>query len=312
MKYEPLDKSAIKTYSIKDRKSKVSVEDFAKLPERGGSVKAFLEGLPGMLGANDLRAVAAAVAKAHGEGKTIALGMGGHVVKVGLAPLIIELMKRGVIGAIAMNGSCVVHDFESAFNGTTSEDVDAEIGGGAFGMAEETGTLLNEAINNNRDLGLGRAVGEMINSCDFPYKDLSILAAGARLDIPVTVHVAMGTDILHIHRNMDGEATGAATIKDFDTFSSVVATLEGGLYINLGSAVLLPEVFLKALTLVRNIGHTVEKFTTVNMDFIQHYRPMTNVVRRPTQNGGKGYALTGHHEIMFPLLYAAIIENIEN
>lgn len=311
MKFKPISTRGLKTYSIKDRKSKVSVDEFARVP-KGGSFSEFLSGLPDILAAKDLKAVASSIASVHRDNRTVALGMGAHVIKVGLAPLIIDLMERGVITSIAMNGACVVHDFESAFAGCTSEDVDAELGSGAFGMAEETGKLLNRAIRKNGpQKGLGRAVGEMINASRFPYKATSIIAAGARLDVPVTVHVALGTDILHIHPQMDGAATGAASITDFRLFSSVVATLARGIFVNVGSAVIIPEVFLKALTLVRNLGHEVKDFSTVNMDFIQHYRPLTNVVRRPTMGGaGKGYRLTGHHEIMVPLLYWAILEEL--
>ncbi len=308
-KFKPISSKGLKTYSIRDRSSKVKVEDFAGLPRKGGSFGDFLSTLPGILAAKDFREVVKAISTAHGSGKTVALGMGAHVIKVGLGPLIIDLVERGVIDSIAMNGACVVHDFETAFAGCTSEDVDRELMSGSFGMAEETGLILNRAIKKGAKTGLGRAVGDMIDRSRFPYKDKSILAAGARRGIPVTVHVALGTDILHIHPQMDAAATGEASMRDFRLFSSVVASLEGGVYINIGSAVILPEVFLKALTLVRNLGHRVENFSTVNMDFIQHYRPLTNVVRRPTEGGtGKGYGLTGHHEIMVPLLYAALIE----
>jgi len=311
MKFKPISSRGLKTYSIKDRKSKVSVDDFARLP-KDGSFSDFLSCLPSILAAKDLLDIASSIASVHKKGGTVGLGMGAHVIKVGLAPLIIDLMERGVVTSIAMNGACVVHDFESAYAGCTSEDVDAELGSGAFGMAEETGKFLNRAIKKNGPKkGLGRAVGEMINASRFPYKDTSIIAAGARLDIPVTVHVAIGTDILHIHPQMDGAATGAASTTDFRIFSSVVSTLAEGIFVNIGSAVIIPEVFLKALTLVRNLGHDVKNFSTVNMDFIQHYRPLTNVVRRPTMGGaGKGYRLTGHHEIMVPLLYRAIMENL--
>ena len=312
MKFKPLDAKNIKTYSIKERKSKVTVDDFAACPNKGGSVSDFLGGLPNILGAGDLKEVAARIVAAHKGAKTVALGMGAHVIKVGLGPIIIEMMERGIVSAVAMNGACIVHDFEMAFIGCTSEDVDSELLEGRFGMAEETGSILNGAINSGAGKGLGRAIGDMINTSDFPYKEKSILAAGARLDIPVTVHVAVGTDIVHIHPSVDGAATGEATLKDFQLFSGIVSTLQDGVYLNVGSAVLLPEVFLKALTLARNLGHKVEDFTTVNMDFIQHYRPVTNVVRRPVKGGaGKGFSLTGHHEIMVPLLYAAIIEGLD-
>ncbi len=308
-KFKPISSRGLKTYSIRERKSKVNVEDFAGLPSKGGGFRDFLDTLPGILAAKDFREIVRTVAAAHKNNNTVALGMGAHVIKVGLGPLIIDLIERGVIDSIAMNGACVIHDFETAYAGCTSEDVDKELMSGSFGMAEETGRILNQAIKGGVKKGLGRAVGEMIERSRFPYKDKSILAAGVRRGIPVTVHVALGTDILHIHPQMDGGATGEASMRDFKLFSSVVASLEGGIYINIGSAVILPEVFLKALTLVRNLGHRVENFTTVNMDFIQHYRPLTNVVRRPTEGGtGKGYRLTGHHEIMVPLLYAALIE----
>ncbi len=310
MKFKPLSSKGLRTYSIKDRASKVKVEDFASLPPPGLSFGDFLESLPNILAAKDFKSVVSAVLTAHRNKKTVALGIGAHVIKVGLSPLIIDLMDRGVVSSVAMNGAGVVHDFEVAFAGVTSEDVDKELGGGAFGMAEETGRLLNRAIKKGARTGLGRAVGEMIVKSNFPNRDKSILAAGFRLGIPVTVHVALGTDILHIHPSMDGAATGAASLYDFKLFASVVASLEGGVYLNIGSAVILPEVFLKALTLARNLGHRVEEFTTVNMDFLQHYRPLTNVVRRPTLGGGAGFRLTGHHEIMVPLLYAAIMEGL--
>ena len=312
-KFRPLSTKGVKTYSLKGRKSKVSASDAARLVVKGGAFADFTESLPNILGARTLAEVTDAIVKAHKRGKTVSLAMGAHVIKTGLGPIVIDLMERGIVNAVAMNGACIVHDFELAYGGFTSEDVDSEIGGGRFGMAEEPGSLLNGAIKRGvkKGLGIGRSVGEMIHRSRYPHKDLSILAAGARLDVPITVHVAIGTDILHIHPSMGGAATGEGSQRDFMLFSSVVSTLRGGVHINLGSAVIMPEVFLKALTLARNLGHKVTNFTTVNMDFIQHYRPVTNVVRRPTQaKGSKGYALTGHHEIMVPLLYAAIIEKL--
>lgn len=310
MKFKPLSSKGLKTYSIKDRASKVSVSDFAGILPKGGTLKGFLDKLPDILAARSLRAIASAMAAAHRGKKTVAVGMGAHVIKCGLSPLIIDLMEQGVVNAVAMNGACVVHDFETAYAGCTSEDVDKELKTGAFGMAEETGSILNRAIKKGAKKGLGRAVGEMMARSKFPHRDKSILAAGARLGIPVTVHVALGTDILHIHPQMDGAATGDASMRDFQLFAGVVSTLKHGVYLNIGSAVILPEVFLKAVTLARNLGHDVSGFTTVNMDFIQQYRPLTNVVRRPTAGAGAGYSLTGHHEIMVPLLYAAVIEAI--
>lgn len=312
MKFKPISSSKLKTYSLKTRKSKVKVNDFAKPFGKEKSFRDFLNSLPNALAADNLRQVASSVVVAYKNKKAVIVGMGAHVIKVGLSPVIIDLMERGIINAVAMNGACIVHDFEIAYAGMTSEDVDAEIGKGEFGMSEETGKLLNNAIKRGvkKGWGIGKSVGQMIHSSKYPYKDLSILAAGARLGVPVTVHVAIGTDIIHIHPQMDGKATGEGSHIDFKLFTGVVANLEGGAYLNIGSAVLLPEVFLKALTLVRNLGYTVERFTTVNMDFIQHYRPLTNVVRRPTKQGGKGYTITGHHEIMVPLLAGMIKEGL--
>ena len=310
--FKPISIKGIKTYSLRTRKSKVSVSDFAKPFDKGGAFEDFLNSLPNILAAQNLKQIASTVVAAHKNNKVVAVGIGAHVIKVGLSPVIIDLMERGIINAVAMNGACIVHDFEIAYAGMTSEDVDAEIGKGEFGMANETGEVLNRAIKKGvkKGWGIGRSVGEFIKNSKYPYKDLSILAAGARLGIPVTVHVAIGTDIIHVHPQMDGKATGEGSQRDFKLFAGIVANLEGGVYINIGSAVLLPEVFLKALTLVRNLGYKVRNFTTVNMDFIQHYRPLTNVVRRPTKEGGRGYTLTGHHEIMVPLLAGMIKEEL--
>lgn len=312
MDFKPISSSKLKTYPLNTRKSKVGVKDFARPLRQSPAFKDFLNSLPNILAAENLAQIASSIVSAHKNGKIVAAGIGAHVIKVGLSPVIIDLMETGIINAVAMNGACIVHDFETAFAGMTSEDVDAEIGKGGFGMSEETGRLLNNAIKSGakKAWGIGRSVGDMIHNSKYPHKDLSILAAGARLGVPVTVHVAIGTDIIHIHPQMDGGATGEGSQMDFKLFAGVVANLEGGVYLNIGSAVLLPEVFLKALTLVRNLGHKVERFTTVNMDFIQRYRPLTNVVRRPTKEGGRGYALTGHHEIMVPLLAAAIKDGL--
>ncbi len=238
--------------------------------------------------------------------------MGAHVIKVGLNPVVIDLMERGIITAVAMNGAGIIHDFEIAMTGRTSEDVSVSIGNGAFGMARETCDFLCDAIKRagEKSQGLGEAVGLAILEKNLPFMDKSILAAGARLGIPVTVHVAIGTDIIHMHPGFDPEAAGGASHRDFKIFASVVATLEEGVYMNVGSAVILPEVFLKAITLVRNLGNKVDNFTTVNMDFIQQYRPMVNVVNRPTARGGAGINLVGHHEIMLPLIAAGVIEQI--
>jgi hypothetical protein len=306
-----IDTSRIKTYSVKGRESKVQTGDFATPHQKGASFKDFFSSLPDILASRNFKDVVAAIVQARKDKRPVMLGMGAHAIKVGLNPVIIDLMERGIITSLSLNGAGIIHDFELALIGRTSEDVDKEILTGAFGMAEETGSMLNRAIKSaGPEEGIGAAVGRMIQNGDFPYKGKSLLAAGRRLEIPVTVHVAIGTDIIHMHPSFDGRATGEAAQRDFLAFCSLVSDIEGGVYINLGSAVLLPEIFLKAVTLCRNLGHSLHHFTTVNMDFVQHYRPNTNVVRRPTQGGGRGFALTGHHEIMLPLLAAAIIEEL--
>jgi hypothetical protein len=312
-KYDPVDLSSLKTYSIADRKSKVSFEDLARPWNTGGSFSSFLASLPNILAAGELREVVASLAAAARDRKTVMIAMGAHVIKVGLSPILIDLMNRGIVSALALNGAGIIHDFELAYAGKTSEDVAASLGTGDFGMAKETGEFLGEAVrrSHSENTGLGKAVGRLILEKDLPHNDSSLLAAAAALDIPATVHVAFGTDILHMHPGFDPAKAGAATHLDFRTFASVVSTLENGVYMNVGSAVLLPEVFLKALTLVRNLGHRVENFTAVNMDFIRHYRPMTNVVNRPTASGGKGYNLVGCHEIMLPLIAAGVLEELE-
>jgi len=306
-----IDTSRIKTYSINGRESKVRTGDFSKPHKKGASFKDFVSSLPNILASGHFKDVVAAVVQARKDKRPVMLGMGAHAIKVGLNPVISDLMERGIITSLSLNGAGIIHDFEIALIGKTSEDVDKEILSGAFGMAEETGSMLNQAIKSAGPTeGIGAAVGRMIQNGDFPFKEKSLLAAGCRLEVPVTVHVAIGTDIIHMHPSFDGRATGEAAHRDFLTFCSLVSDLEGGVYINLGSAVLLPEIFLKAVTLCRNLGHSLQHFTSVNMDFVQHYRPNTNVVRRPTQGGGQGFALTGHHEIMLPLLAAAIIESM--
>jgi hypothetical protein len=310
---QPLSLDGVKTYPLASRKSLVKVEDFARPVLPRSSFKKFLNSLPDFLAAKDFREVVARVGKAHARAKPVILGMGAHPIKVGLSPLIIHLMEKKILQGVALNGAGIIHDFEIALAGRTSEDVASEIGEGSFGMAEETGRMINEAINGGREKGwgIGRSVGEMIRKSGFPHRGLSILAAGIRLGIPVTVHVAVGTDIIHMHPQARGAAIGEGSHLDFRLFAALVSRLEGGVYLNLGSAVILPEVFLKALTLVRNQGYRAKHFTTVNMDFIPHYRPLTNVVRRPTLEGGRGFHLTGHHEIMFPLLCAAVLEEIQ-
>jgi hypothetical protein len=305
----PLDLSKVRTYPLRARRSMVRTPLIATPPRPGMRVADFLAGLPDILAAKDLRTVARQIAARHRAGKRIVLGMGAHPIKVGLGPLIIDWMKRGILAGVAVNGAAIIHDFELAYAGETSEDVAANLADGRFGMAEETGRFLNEAITRaTPDEGLGAAVGAAIVRARLPHARLSILATGARLGIPVTVHVAVGTDIIHMHPSADGAAIGAASLRDFRLFAAVVAGLGGGVFINLGSAVLIPEVFVKALNLARNVGKRVGNLVTVDMDFIRHYRPQMNVLRRPTAGSGQGYHFTGHHEIMFPLLCAAVYE----
>jgi hypothetical protein len=312
-KMEPLSLKDIKTYSLKDRHSKVSHQDFGCAWEVGGSLREFLKRLPAILAGADLREVVAAWVKAHRQGRQVLLGMGAHPLKVGLGPILLDLVKKGLLTGVAVNGAGIIHDTEIAMVGATSEEVDQDLGCGRFGMAEETAEFLNAAISwgAKEGLGLGEAVGQRLMASDFPYKHLSLVAAAAELQVPLTVHVAVGTDIIHLHPSVDPEALGATTHRDFRLFAALVSLLEEGVYLNLGSAVIMPEVFLKALTLARNLGHQVSPLTTVNLDFIQHYRTLTNVVRRPTAHGGKGYALTGHHELLFPLLAAWVLEELE-
>ncbi|MFP3868328.1 MAG: hypothetical protein ACLFUU_09220 [Desulfobacteraceae bacterium] len=309
-KIPPLSLEGVQTYSLKARPSKVSHQDFGQPWTQGQSFKNFIEKLPHILAAAELQELAATWVQARRQGHLVLLGFGAHVLKVGLSPVIIDLMRRGLLGGLALNGAGIIHDAEIAMVGRTSEDVGQELGSGRFGMAEETATFLNAAINwgGAQGLGLGETVGRRLLEAGWPFNHLSVLARAAELEVPVTVHVALGTDIIHMHPSVDGAAVGAASHRDFRLFAALVSRLAGGLYINLGSAVVLPEVFLKALSLARNLGHRVEPLTTANLDFIQHYRPLTNVVRRPTQPQGKGYALTGHHEIMFPLLAALVVE----
>jgi hypothetical protein len=310
---EPIDLSGLRTYSLYERPSKVTVADFAKPVTAGLSVSEFLDCLPNQLAASDLKALTRAVCRAFRDGRMVLLAMGAHVIKVGLNPVLIGLMERRVLSGIALNGAGIIHDSEIAMAGKTSEDVASVLGEGAFGAARETGEFLNAAIREaaRTGRGLGRTVGETLLASGFPHNNCSLLATAARLGIPVTVHVAVGTDIIHIHPGVDGGAIGKASHDDFRLFSRLVAGLDQGVLLHMGSAVLLPEVFLKALTLVRNLGYPVREFTTANFDFIRHYRPLTNVVHRPTLEGGQGFNFTGHHEIMLPLLAASVLEGLE-
>jgi hypothetical protein len=309
-KVKPIDLSKVATYPLASRPSKVSSTDFAQPVKAGGSVKEFLNGLPNILAARDLRELAEAIREGKRRGRAIILGLGGHVIKTGLSPVLIDLMRNGFVSGFAMNGSAMIHDFEIALVGATSEDVDATLGSGSFGGAEETGRIINNAIvvGAAEGIGIGEAIGRELHLLHPPHSELSLLWAAYEARVPVTVHVAVGTDIVHIHPNVDGAATGQTTLHDFRLLCSLVSELDGGgVYLNLGSAVVLPEVFLKTVTVVRNLGHKLEDFTTANFDFIQHYRPLTNVVRRPVAGTGRGFSFAGHHELMIPLLAAAIL-----
>ncbi len=308
---DPLDLAGVRTYPLADRQSKVTTAEFGRPLPAGAKVKDLLDALPRVLGAQALRGLAEDVLRARSHGKPIIWGLGAHVIKVGLSPLLVDLMERGLVTGLALNGAGVVHDFELAVAGQTSEDVPAGLGSGDFGMARETGEEINRAIvEGDRDgLGLGAAIGRYLVARKAPHLEVSLFAAARRLGLPATVHVAVGTDIVHMHPACDPAALGRATHLDFRLFAAEVARLGGGgVYLNVGSAVMLPEVFLKAVTLARNLGHALTDFTTANLDFIQSYRPNTNVVERPTRGVGRGYSLTGHHEILVPLLAAALIE----
>ncbi len=310
----PIDLAKLKTVPLKARGGKVKVADFAAPYAKGAGVRGWLDSLPKLLAADSFRSVAIALQEARAARKPILWGLGGHVIKCGLAPVLADLMRRGYATGFAMNGAASIHDFEIALAGATSEDVEAVLPDGRFGAAEETGRETNEAIiAGDRDsLGMGEALGRCLETIADPtFASSSLLLAAYRASVPVTVHVAVGTDTPHLHPAVDPGALGRGTHRDFRLFCSLVAGMhQGGVYLNVGSAVVLPEVFLKAVSAVRNLGHPLEQFTTVNMDFLQHYRPRMNVVERPHASaGGAGIAITGHHELMLPLLAAVLIES---
>jgi hypothetical protein len=315
---QPITFGAVRTYPLASRKSKVSIRDFAKPPAANTSLRKFLDSLPSILAAEDLRQLLAAIHRARKQRKAILWGLGGHVIKVGLGPILIDLMKRGFISGIAMNGAALIHDFEIALAGNTSEDVEGGLGEGQFGMAAETGQYINEIakLAHRIRIGYGEAAGQFLTSGILNAKraDSSVLMAAYKHRIPVTIHLAIGTDIPHMHPAANGAALGDATHHDFRLFCALVEQMHpGGIYLNWGSAVLLPEVFLKAVSVVRNLGVPLRPITTANFDFIQHYRPLQNVVKRPTASAqgrsgpeSHGYAITGHHELLLPLVAAAL------
>lgn len=308
--YDEFDLSDVKTYPLASRNSKARAEDFGRPYAPGSGMPGLLASLPGILAAGDFKAVVTRMVDARRRGGGIIWGFGAHVIKTGLSPIVVDLMERGFVSALATNGAGIIHDFEIALSGATSEDVDEALGPGRFGMAEETGRLLNQAVNEGsaRGWGLGEAVGRYLEATDAPHARLSVAATATRLGIPLTVHVALGTDVIHMHKDASGAALGDTSLRDFRRFVANVAKLEAGVYLNCGSAVVLPEVFLKAVALARNRGLSLDGLTTVNLDFVRLYRPQTNVVSRPTAGIGKGYSLTGHHELLIPLLAAALIE----
>lgn len=309
--FQPISLERISTYELASRPSKVTIENFARPVEKNDSLTAFLKNLPDVLAVRSLRAVAAQIRRAKSLNKPIIWGIGGHVVKTGLAPVIIDLMRQGFVTAIAANGSVLVHDTEIALVGFTSEDVDVSLGKGGFGAARETGETLNRAATcgAGEGIGLGEAMGRALSEQNPPNAEMSLLCQAYRNEIPFTAHLTIGADIGHFHASCDGASLGATTHTDFRLFCSIVKELNGGgVYLNLGSAVVLPEIFLKAVTVVRNLGFSLDDLTTANFDFIQSYRPNTNVVRRPTADGaGRGFSLTGHHELLIPLLAAQIL-----
>jgi hypothetical protein len=308
-KVKPLSPEGLKTYSLRSRKNKVEIKDFAQPLPAKESFSLWVRSLPGILAGRDFREFISAMVEAKKKKKAILFALGAHVIKVGLNPILIDLMKEGWITALALNGAGVIHDFEIAFAGKTSEDVELQVKDGRFGMAQETGEIVNEAINSGEKegLGLGEAVARVMANSDFPYKNASLLCAGYKLNIPITVHVAIGTDTIHFHPKAKGEALGKASLKDFFLFCSLLEKLEGGgVFVNIGSAVVLPEVFIKALSFVRNKGRHLEDFTTAVFDFIHHYRPYQNVAKRPHGKKGKGFYFIGHHELMVPLLAASL------
>ena len=308
-KNKPLTPEDLRTYSLESRKSKVKVKDFARVLRGEESLSRFIDSLPDVLAAKDFKQFLHLMGRAREKKKAIIFALGAHVIKVGLNPILVDLMKRGWVTSLAFNGAGIIHDFEIAYSGQTSEDVSVQLKEGRFGMAQEPGEMLNQAIISGaeEDLGLGEAVGRMLAASDLSYKNLSLLANSYELEIPTTIHVAIGTDTIHFHPQSKGEALGKTSLRDFFLFCSLLEKINGGgIFVNIGSAVVLPEVFLKAVTFIRNKGISLTGFTTAVFDFIHHYRPYQNVVKRPVAEKGTGFYFIGHHELMLPLLAAAL------
>lgn len=310
-KYNPLYPEKLNTIPLKDRESKVRVEDFGKALKKGCSFKEWMESLPNILAIKDLKELAKSVLNAVERKRAVMLAMGAHVIKVGLSPLIIDLMENGILTSISVNGACLVHDLEIALEGKTSEDVEKHLKDGSFGVARDTGEIINRAslLCLQEDIGLGEAMGRVMAETPLSYPEYSLFLKAWKLNIPVTVHVAIGTDIFNFHPNVSGDAIGKGSLRDFFLFSSIVRGLDnGGVFLNIGSAVIIPEVFLKALTYVRNMGYQVKNFTTAVFDFIVQYRALKNVAERPVSESGKGFYFVGHHEILIPLIAGMLKE----
>jgi hypothetical protein len=311
---KPVDLNRVRTVPLGARSNKVNLDWFARPPEPGRSAADLVRSLPAILAGNDFRHVVEAVVAARRNGRPVIVGLGAHVIKCGLSPVLIDLLRRRIVTALALNGAGAIHDFELALIGETSEDVTAGLRDGTFGMVRETGALMNDAVNRvlqQPEEGMGALLGDFLVRAEAPHLDYSLLACARRLGVPLTVHVAIGTDITHMHPSANGAALGLASFNDFRLFAGCVAELSGGVYLNAGSAVLLPEVFLKAFTLAQNLGAGLHDFVTVNVDMLAHYRPGENVVRRPPTVGGRGYNLVGRHEVLIPLLAQAVVDGLE-
>ena len=314
LRHKGIDFDSIKTYPIRERENRVKKEEFGRVSKPRSSFDDFLDSLPGILAAKDFRSLVGAILNARRNKKPVIFALGGHVIKCGLAPVLVDLMDRGVITHLAMNGSASIHDFEIALIGETSEDVAVSIKDGTFGMAEETGRLMNEAMRHGvrQGLGAGQAIAQTILQGDFPYRDLSVQGKALEHGISTSVHIAIGTDIIHQHPAADGAVLGEATFKDFQLLCNVVSQMGGGgVFLNIGSAVIMPEIFLKAISIARNLGFGLKNFVTANFDMVAHYRPKENVIVRPHVNGTRGISIIGHHEIMIPLLARAITEQLD-
>jgi hypothetical protein len=308
---KPFELNGLKTYDLKSRPSKVFIEDLGRPVDPGCSMDAWLEALPRQLAGNDLRLVRDNLCRAHGSGHTVVAAIGGHVIKTGCGPYLIDWIERGLLSAVVLNGSAAIHDFELAQAGKTSEDVAAQLPSGKFGMARETADAFAVAarLGSDNGAGLGWALGKHMADVGCAHAHCSVVLAAHRMGIPCTIHVALGTDIVHMHPHVSGAALGEASLIDFRKLCTVVATMKEGVWLNLGSAVMLPEVFLKAVSVVRNFGHSLEGLVTVNVDKQVQYRSKVNVLDRPA---AQGIELIGHHEILLPLLHAAVAQKLSS